>query len=310
MALRVAVLQAAPVPFDPAANLAQIERLVREAAAAGAKLAALGETFLSGYPAWLDHCPGVALWGDERFKRVFARLRAASVPVPGLETDELSRIARDNGVVLVVGVSERVESGPGNGTLFNSLLIFDADGRLLLHHRKLMPTFSEKLLWGLGDGGGLHAVDTAVGRVGGLICWEHWMPLARQAMHDSGELVHVALWPTVHEVAQLASRHYAFEGRCFVLAAGQLLRAADLPTELSAAEGPAERWLLAGGSAVYGPDGALLAGPVPERPEILLADLDPQAAEEEKATLDVSGHYQRPDVFHFAVRPPKAGNDG
>ncbi|HEV8628814.1 MAG TPA: carbon-nitrogen hydrolase family protein [Thermoanaerobaculia bacterium] len=304
MALRVAVAQAAPVPFDTAANLEQVARLAGEAAAAGARVVAFGETFLSGYPSWLDHCPGVALWGDEGFKRAFARLRGASILVPGTETAELSGIARDQGVVLAVGASERVGSGPGNGTLFNSLLLFDADGRLVLHHRKLVPTFTERLLWGQGDGRGLGAVETAVGRVGGLICWEHWMPLARQALHDSGELLHVALWPAVHDLHQLASRHYAFEGRCFVLAAGQLLRAADLPTELAAPAEPAERWLLAGGSAVYGPDGACLAGPLHQRAEILVADLDPQAAEREKATLDVSGHYQRPDVFRFAIRQP------
>jgi chlorite dismutase len=130
-------------------------------------------------------------------------------------------------------VNERVEAGAGNGTLYNSLLVFDATGNLANHHRKLVPTYTERLVWGAGDARGLAAVDTAIGRVGGLICWEHWMPLSRHVLHASGEHVHVALWPTVHEMHQIASRHYAFEGRCFVVAAGLLMRVRDVPAGLA-----------------------------------------------------------------------------
>ena len=135
----------------------------------------------------------------------------------------------------MMGVSERVDSGPGNGTLYNSLLTFDADGRLVNHHRKLVPTFTERLVWGQGGAEGLRSVDTAIGRIGGLVCWEHWMPLARQTLHVSGEWIHVAVWPTVHDMHQVASRHYAFEGRCFVLAAGQLMATSELPDDLEVA---------------------------------------------------------------------------
>ena len=151
---------------------------------------------------------------------------------PGPVTEALGAAARDAGVVLVIGVTERIDSGPSHGTLYNAALTFDADGRLANHHRKLVPTYTERMVWGLGDADGLTAVETKVGRVGALVCWEHWMPLARQAMHDSGEDIHVALWPTAHEMLQVASRHYAFEGRCFVLAAGSLMRASALPPEL------------------------------------------------------------------------------
>ena len=133
---------------------------------------------------------------------------------------------------MVVGVSERVSAGPGRGTLYNSLLTIGPDGQLLNHHRKLVPTYTERMVWGNGDADGLQAVDTPAGRVSGLVCWEHWMPLARQALHDSGEDIHVAVWPTVHDRHQLASRQYAFEGRCFVLAAGSVMRASSLPPEL------------------------------------------------------------------------------
>src|SRR5690606_240396 len=156
---------------------------------------------------------------------VFARYRSASVDVAGDDGRALSAIARDTGVTLVVGVSERLSGGPGYGTLYNALLTYGPAGTLLNHHRKLLPTYTEGMVWGHGDTAGLRAVDTPSGRVGGLVCWEHWMPLSRQALHNSGEDVHVAVWPTVQERHQIASRHYAFEGRCFVLAAGSLMRA-------------------------------------------------------------------------------------
>jgi nitrilase len=201
----------------------------------------------------------------------------------------------------VIGVSERVESGPGSRTLYNSLLTFGPDGRLLNHHRKLMPTFSERMVWGLGDAEGLRAVETPVGRVGGLICWEHWMPLARQALHDVGEDVHVAAWPTVKELNLVASRHYAFEGRCFVLAVGGLLHRDALPPELephpSALEGG--EWLLHGGSCVIGPDGHYVVEPVYDREALVLARLDRARMAEEAMALDTSGHYSRPDCLRL-----------
>jgi len=202
----------------------------------------------------------------------------------------------------VIGVNERVDSGPGNGTLYNSLLTISEDGQLGNHHRKLVPTYTERLVWGNGDGRGLEAVPTSAGRVGGLICWEHWMPLARMAMHNSGEHIHVAVWPTVHELHQLASRHYAFEGRCFVLAVGLMMPAEDLPRELR--EGAAllsggSQWIERGGSAIIGPDSRYILDPVFDREELLVSDLDLTQIGRELMTFDVSGHYARPDLFRF-----------
>ena len=302
--MRVAVVQAAPVPLDLRASLSKLEALLREAAGRGAELVAFGETWLSGYPVWLDYCGDAALWNHEPTKRLFARMRASSVVVPSATTEAIGNTARELGVVVVIGVNERVERGAGHGTLYNALLTFDADGRLVRHHRKLVPTYTERLVWGPGDGAGLVSADTKAGRVGGLICWEHWMPLARQALHDSGERIHVAVWPTVHEMHQIASRHYAFEGRCFVLAAGSVLRARDLPAELQRPEGLTdEALLLRGGSAVIGPDGMYVAGPIFDEETILVADIDPEAVDREVMTLDVTGHYARPDVFTFEVAP-------
>ncbi|MDQ3650016.1 MAG: carbon-nitrogen hydrolase family protein, partial [Acidobacteriota bacterium] len=206
----VSIVQASPVFMNLDASVARAVGLIKQAARKGAKLIAFGETWLPGYPAWLDHSPHAALWNHEPTREVFAQLRRNSVVVPGKETETLGEVARELGVVIVIGVNERVNAGAGNGTLYNSLLTFGGDGTLLNHHRKLIPTYTERLVWGQGDAAGLEAVTTSAGRVGGLICWEHWMPLARQTLHTSGEHIHVAVFPAVHEMHQIASRHYAF----------------------------------------------------------------------------------------------------
>jgi len=302
--VRAAAVQAAPALLDLALSLERAESLIAQAAGRGATVIGFGETWLPGYPAWLDLSPGSAYWNHPPAKQVHARLRANSVVIPGPATERLGRAARAHKAVVVMGVHERVERGPGHGTLYNTQITFGPDGSILSLHRKLVPTHAERLVWGPGDGGGLQAVPTPSGMVGTLICWEHWMPLLRQAMHESGEEIHVACWPTVRDIYQVASRHYAFEGRCYVLAVGQILRVADLPPELPP---PAElrdqpRALVAsGGSCIIGPDGAILAGPVFDREEILIADLDLDRIGEESLALDVTGHYHRPDLFEFRL---------
>ncbi len=306
MSVKVAIVQARPVYYNLDASLQKARQLTLEAARAGAQLVAFGETWLPGYPAWLDVCPGAALWDNPATKALFADLVANSPVVPGPATEALAQLAREAGVVLVMGLNER----RGN-TLCNTLLSFDADGALRNHHRKLRPTFTERLVWGPGDGAGLQAPQTAVGRVGALVCWEHWMPLPRQALHDAGEQIHIAAWPTVRDMHQVASRHYAFEGRCFVLAAGSLLRASDLPPGLETLPDLApDDWLLRGGSAIYAPDGATLAGPCFGEETILHAQLDLEQIARESMTLDVSGHYSRPDVFTLNVNRSRPGVDG
>jgi len=306
--VRVAIAQAAPVFLDLNGSVEKAVRLIAEAARQGAHLVAFGESWLPGYPAWLDLCPGSATWDHAPAKRAYARLAQNSPVIPGPETDRLCDAARENGLVIVIGAHEKVEAGPGHGTLYNTNLLIGSDGSILSRHRKLVPTHAERLVWGQGDGSGLEAVTTSAGRVGSLICWEHWMPLARQAMHESAEEIHVANWPTVRDMYLVASRHYAFEGRCFVLAAGSITAARDLPRDL---ELPAEiksrpdTLVCAGGSCIIAPDGSILAGPVFEREEILVADLDLGKIAEESMALDVTGHYSRPDVFQFSRRVVK-----
>jgi len=188
---RVAVVQAASVFANLEASLEKAGELVRQAATLGAELVAFPETWLPGYPAWLDCCRDLAIWDHEPTKLLFANLALNSLVIPGPQTQALSSLVREFGVVLSIGVNERVESGAGHGTLYNSNLLFNRDGTLLSHHRKIMPTFTERLIWGMGDGQSLSAADTAAGRTGALICWEHWMPLARQVLHVSREDIHI-----------------------------------------------------------------------------------------------------------------------
>lgn len=301
----VAVVQA-EIASDLESGLRLTAELTAQAASQGAKLVVFPETWLPGYPVWLDVCRDVALWDHAPVKRVFARMADESVVVGGESGNALAGIARRNGVTLVVGVTERVAAGVGRGTLYNSLLIYGDSGEILNHHRKLVPTYTERMVWGTGDVSGLRAVDTPAGRVGGLICWEHWMPLARQALHDSGEDIHIAAWPTAHEMLQIASRHYAFEGRCFVIAAGSLMRARNLPPDLEPhpdrVTSP-EQFVMRGGSAIIGPDGQYVAGPVYDESTILTAELSLDQVREGKMSLDVAGHYARRDCFDFGVNP-------
>jgi nitrilase len=306
MIARIAAVQAALVYMDLERSLDKAISLIGEAASKQATVVVFPETFLPGYPAWLDCCRDVNLWDHEPIKSIYAHLMDNSVEVPGKETDALSNAARDHKIVLNIGVHERVVRGPGRGTLYNSMLTFGSDGELLNQHRKIMPTFTERLVWGLGDGSGLRAVDTASGRIGGLICWEHWMPLARQVLHMSGEDIHVAAWPWVKEMNLIACRQYAFEGRCFVVACGAIMSAGDLPPELEPVQelrDYPDALILKGGSAIIAPNGDLLAGPVIDEETILMADLDFSRISKESLALDVSGHYSRPDIFDLRFTP-------
>jgi nitrilase len=303
--IKVAIVQASPVHLNLKASIDKAIEYISEAAGQGARLIAFGETWLPGYPAWLDYSPKAALWNHAPTKEVFARLRENSLVVGSKDSERLSNAAKDFGVTLVMGINERVTKGEGQGTLYNSILTFDSDGRLINHHRKLVPTYTERLVWGQGDADGLKAVESNGASIGSLVCWEHWMPLTRQALHISGEQIHVAQWPGVHEMLQIASRHYAFEGRTFVLAAGSLMKVSDLPKELPIVDelkDKPDHFLLRGGSAIIAPDGKYIVEPVFDEEKILIADLDLRMIDKEIMSLDVTGHYSRPDLFEFEVK--------
>ena len=303
--LHIAIIQHKPVHLNLAASLQKALLLIKEAAAAGAQLIVFGETWLSGYPSWIDHCPEIAIWNNEVTKEVFALMHSNSVDVNGDEMKMICEAAKEYGIILCMGINEKIKNGIGSGTIYNSFVLINEHGEIINHHRKLVPTFNEKLLYGNGDAEGLKTASSQWGNIGGLICWEHWMPLSRQALHNENEMIHIALWPTVHEMHQVASRQYAFEGRCFVIAAGQMMQAKEIPAALTLPEylkNDPEKYILNGGSCVIDPKGNYLLTPQFDKEEILYCSIDNfDTAIKEKLTLDVSGHYNRWDIFDFTV---------
>jgi nitrilase len=300
-AITAACVQAEPVVLDRAATLEKLSRLTAEAAGNGATLVAFPEAFVPVYPSsvWVKALAG---WFAPGAKAAFAAIAREAVAVPGPEADRIGDVAREHGVVLATGVTEIEPDRPG--TLYNTLLVHGADGRLLLKHRKLVPTNHERLVWGQGDGDGLHAVDTEVGRVGGLICWENYMPLARFALYDSGVEVYLAPTADDGEAWQSTLVHIARESRAFVVSPSHFQRASAYPGDFplrSELEGVDV--IGRGGSAILAPDGDYLAGPMYDEEGILYAELDPDRLLEERQRFDPVGHYHRPDVLHLKVRP-------
>ena len=294
---RVAAAQLAPVFLDLDASVAKACDWIAQAGKEDVKVLVFPETWLPGYPVWLDNSPNAGLWDHAPAKEIYQRLVENSPEVLSPSTNQLCQAAKEAGVNVVMGLHER-----SGHTLYNSMLYISEQGQILGLHRKLIPTYTERLIWGRGDGSTLTAVDTSVGRLGGLVCWEHWMPLARQAMHDKRELLHAAVWPAVRETHLLASRAYAFEGRCFVIAAGSILRRQDLPRGFALLdEMPGDGPFQSGGSAIIAPNAEIIAGPIENEEKLLIAKIDPGLATQEQMTLDVSGHYSRPDVFTFRV---------
>ncbi|MFA6218302.1 MAG: carbon-nitrogen hydrolase family protein [Erythrobacter sp.] len=322
--LSVAIVQAAPIPLAVSDGIDKAVRLAREAIGGGARLVAFGETFLGGYPLWLDEAPGAALW-DHPGTRALHRILLEQAVVPNDERLlPLQELADASGAVISIGAHERVRQ-----SLYNNQLTF-RPGLPVLDHRKLVPTHGERLVWMRGDGSTLGVHQAEWGSVGSLICWEHWMPLARAAMHNLGESVHVAAWPTVREQYAIASRHYAMEGRCFVLAAGLVQHRDDLFEGLErvaraqlaqggGAEGNAaaremlesieSEVLNRGGSLIAAPDARIVAQ-AGEGEEALFAELDLDEIGAGLASLDTDGHYSRPDVFELRVdRSSRPGVD-
>ncbi|BAO62902.1 carbon-nitrogen hydrolase family protein [Pseudomonas protegens] len=304
----VAIVQMPAALLDRAESMRLAAEHIKSAALKEAQLVVFPETWLSCYPAWIF---GMAGWDDAQAKFWYAKLLADS-PVIGQPDDMdddlavLREAARVNTVTVVMGMNER--SRRHGGSLYNSLVTIGPEGTILNVHRKLTPTHTERTVWANGDAAGLRVVDTAVGRVGGLVCWEHWHPLARQALHAQDEQIHVAAWPDMTEMHHVAARSYAFEGRCFVLCAGQYLNVADVPAELLTAyrlgvggNGLEERLLFNGGSGVIAPDGSWVTAPLFGEPGIVLATIDLAQIDAQHHDLDVAGHYLRPDVFELLI---------
>ena len=299
--VRVAVVQAAAIPFDRGAEVDKVCAAAGEAASMGAELVLFPEAYVGGYPWGLAF--GTAVGGrSDAGRRAWERYWSTAVPVPGPDVDRISEAARSAGVHLCVGVVERDSTFSG-GTLYCTLLYIGPDGTLLGKHRKLKPTAAERLIWGEGDGSTLTVVDTPLGKVGGLICWENYMPLARMAIYGKGVEIYLAPTADGRERWQSTLQHIALEGRCFVLGCNQYARRDMYPDDLEIGD-ELDGWpetLCRGGSAIYDPAGDCLAGPLWDEEGILIADLDMGAVARGKFDFDVTGHYARPDVLRLTV---------
>jgi nitrilase len=300
-AIRVAAVQAGSVLFDTPRTLAKAVEFLDAAVMEGAELVVFPEAYLGGYPKGLDFGARVGSRSQDG-RALFRRYFESAIQVPGPETAAFGEACRERALHAVMGCIER-----DGGTLYCTVLFFDDEGRLLGKHRKVMPTAMERLIWGFGDGSTLTAVDTRVGRIGAVICWENYMPLLRMAMYSKGVQIYCA--PTVddRETWVPTMRHIAVEGRCFVVSACQYLRRGDCPANYPAIQGDApETVLIGGGSVIVDPFGKVLAGPAREGECIITADLDLHCVIEGKYDLDGTGHYARPDLFRLVVNEEPA----
>lgn len=299
--VKAAVVQATPVLFNREASIEKVQCLTQEAAAQGAKLVLFPEAFIPAYPRGLSF--GAVVGSRSPTGRLtWQAYWENAVVVPGPAVEALGAAAREAGCYLAVGVIER-DGQYSRGTLYCTTLYFGPDGQLLGKHRKLKPTGSERLIWGEGDGSTLTVLDTEIGKIGGLICWENYMPLARMAMYGKGVEIYLAPTADSRDAWQASMRHIAFEGRCFVLGCNQFVTKSMYPPDLPGLEDLASQpeIMCRGGSVIISPLGEVLAGPLFDQEGILFADLDLGQIARSKFDFDVTGHYARPDVFQLVV---------
>lgn len=301
--VKVAVVQAAPVLFDRDATVEKACRLIAEAAATGAQLVLFPEAFVPAYPRGFNF--GMVVGSrTPAGRQLWQRYWENAVVTPGPATERLGEAARQAGVHLAIGVIER-DSQFSGGTLYCTLLYFGPDGRIIGKHRKLQPTGAERLIWGQGDGSTLSVLDTPLGKIGGLICWENYMPLARMALYGQGVQLYLAPTADARETWQATLRHIALEGRCFVLGCNQFVRR-DMHPARNSVPGIEElagqpEIMCRGGSAIVSPLGEVIAGPLYDQEGMLTADLDLSEIVRGKLDFDVVGHYARPDVLRLVV---------
>ncbi|MFT4769470.1 MAG: nitrilase [Glaciecola sp.] len=300
--LNIAIAQIAPVWLNKLATIQKIETAIEEAATQGADLVCFGETLLPGYPFWLESTGG-ARFNDPEQKQIFAHYLREAVSVQSGDLESICQLAREHQIAVYLGCAERAGDRGGH-TIYCSLLYIDKDGVVQSVHRKLMPTYEERLVWGTGDGHGLqvHSLNNFV--VGGLNCWENWMPLARSALYAQGENLHVAVWPGNTNNTIDLTRHIALENRMYVLSVSGLMRkediAIDVPQHAMITQN-ADELLGDGGSCIAAPDGSWIVEPIVGREAVVTATIGLDKVRQERQNFDPSGHYSRPDVFELTV---------
>ena len=298
---KIAIVQESPVLLDREKTIAKATHLVEQAVSDGAELIVFPEAYVSGYPAWIWRLRPGGDWGVS--EELHSRLLDSSVDIDGGDLKSLCDVAKNNKITIVCGLNER-DSKLSKATLFNTVVIIGKDGGILNRHRKLMPTNPERMVWGFGDGSGLNVVDTPAGRVGTLLCWENYMPLARYTLYSQGVEIYVA--PTYDSGDQWLGtmQHIAREGRCWVICSGVALTNSDIPDDFPDRETlypVSEEWINPGDSAVIAPGGEIVAGPMRQKKGILFAEVDSKSVGISKRDLDVVGHYSRPDIFTLSV---------
>ena len=298
---KIAVVQKAPIVLNREASVARAVQLVDEAASQEAELIVFTEAFIPGYPAWIWRLRPGGDWGTN--EALHQRLLANAVDLESDQLEPLCRAAREHQVIVVCGMHER-DPGYSRSTLYNTAVIIGTDGRLLNRHRKLMPTNPERMVWGRGDGSGLRVIDTPIGRIGTLICWENYMPLSRYALYAQGIDIYIA--PTYDSGNDwiCTMQHVAREGGCWVINSGNVLHATDMPEDLedrTTLYPNADEWVNGGDSAIIAPGGQLVAGPLHNEEGILYAEIDSERAALTRRTLDLAGHYSRPDIFTLQI---------
>ncbi len=298
---RIAIIQESPVLLDRKKTIEKAVRSIEQAVSTGADLVVFPEAFISGYPAWIWRLRPGGDWGESQ--ELHARLFDSSVDIEAGDLKPLCEAARQNKITIVCGLNER-DSALSRSTLYNTVVIIGADGNILNRHRKLMPTNPERMVWGFGDGSGLNVVDTPAGRIGTLLCWENYMPLARYALYSQGVEFYIAPTYDSGDDWLETMRHIAREGRWWVICSGVALTNSDIPDDIPSRETiyPAsEVWINPGDSAVIAPGGEMVAGPMRNEKGILYAQADPERVYTSKRDLDVTGHYSRPDIFSLDV---------
>lgn len=298
---KIAIAQESPVLLDREKTLELAIGLVEEAASAGAELVVFPEAFISGYPAWVWRLRPGGDWGTS--EELHSRLLDSAVDIDNGQLDPLCEAARKNKLTIVCGMNER-DGSLSRATLYNTVVIIGNDGSIQNRHRKLMPTNPERMVWGFGDGSGLNVVDTTVGKVGTLLCWENYMPLARYALYSQGVEIYVAPTYDSGDGWIGTMQHIAREGRCWVICSGVALSRDDIPEDFPEKESlypESETWINAGDSVVVAPGGEIVAGPMRNEKGLLYAEIDTSRVATSKRALDVAGHYSRPDIFTLNV---------
>jgi len=298
---KIAIIQESPCVLDKENTIKEAVKIINEVSKQGAELVVFPEAYIPSYPAWIWRLRPGNDWAIN--EELHARLLQNSVDLSSDDLEPIFKAAKENKVTVVCGINER-DFENSRSTIYNAVVTIDAKGKLVNHHRKLMPTNPERMVWGFGDGHGLNVIDTPVGRIGSLICWENYMPLARYALYSQGVEIYIAPTYDSGDAWIGTMQHIAREGKCWVLCCGVALKKEDLPNDFPSLEQlyPDDvEWINPGDSLIVSPTGDIVAGPLSKQQGHIIFDIDVQLAVTSKRALDIAGHYSRPDVFTLEV---------